>query len=92
MNEPQVTIVVSPRERFSATKESLESIYQHTKIPFKLIYVDGNSPRKTKEYLKQKSQSRGFKLIRTEHYLSPNQARNLAIPHVDTEYLLCFGK
>ena len=88
MNEPQVTIVVSPRERFSATKESLESIYQHTKIPFKLIYVDGNSPRKTKEYLKQKSQSRGFKLIRTEHYLSPNQARNLAIPHVDTEYLL----
>ena len=47
MNEPQVTIVVSPRERFSATKESLESIYQHTKIPFKLIYVAGNSPRKT---------------------------------------------
>ncbi|MEO0842073.1 MAG: glycosyltransferase family A protein, partial [Cyanobacteria bacterium J06643_5] len=80
MNKPQVTIVVSPRERFSATKESLESIYQHTKIPFELIYVDGNSPHPIKQYLKQKSQEQEFKLIRTEHYLSPNQARNLAIP------------
>jgi hypothetical protein len=36
MQKPQVTIVVSPRERFSYTKESLESIYEHTQIPFKL--------------------------------------------------------
>ncbi len=88
MNKPQVTIVVSPRERFSFTRESLESIYDYTKIPFELIYVDGNSPRKIKQYLQEKSHEKGFKLIRTEYYLSPNQARNLAIPHVDTEYLL----
>jgi GT2 family glycosyltransferase len=88
MNKPQVTIVVSPRERFSATKESLESIYEHTTVAFNLIYVDGNSPRNVQEYLQQKSQEKGFKLIRTEYYLSPNQARNLAIPHVDTKYLL----
>ncbi|MEB3220133.1 MAG: glycosyltransferase [Nostocales cyanobacterium 94392] len=84
----QITIVVSPRERFSFTRESLESIYEHTIIPFQLIYVDGNSPSKIKQYLQQKSQTKGFKLIRTEYYLAPNQARNLAIPHVDTEYLL----
>jgi len=88
MNTPQVTIVVSPRERFSETKKSLESIYEYTTTPFNLIYVDGNSPREIQEYLQHKSQEKGFKLIRTEYYLSPNQARNLAIPHVDTKYLL----
>ena len=88
MNKPQVTIVVSPRERFSATPESLESIYEHTTVAFNLIYVDGNSPGNVQKYIQKKSQEKGFKLIRTEYYLSPNQARNLAIPHVDTKYLL----
>lgn len=88
MNKPQVTIVVSQRERFSFTRESLESIYQHTTVPFKLIYVDGNSPSKVQKYLEEQSQKRNFHLIRKDYYLSPNQARNLAIPFVDTEYLL----
>ncbi len=88
MSKAKVTIVVSPRERFSFTRESLESIYDNTTVPFQLIYVDGNSPIGIKEYLQEKSREKGFKLIRTEHYLSPNQARNLAILHVDTEYLL----
>jgi GT2 family glycosyltransferase len=88
MAHPQITIVVSPRERFSYSIPSLESIYQHTTIPFSLIYVDGGSPENIKEELVTLSQSKGFKLIRTEHYLSPNQARNLAIPHANTEYIL----
>ncbi|MBW4477547.1 MAG: glycosyltransferase [Tolypothrix brevis GSE-NOS-MK-07-07A] len=86
--KPQVTIIQSQRERFSFTRESLESLYEHTTVPFKLIYVDGSSPEATKQYLQQQSQARGFQLIRREHFLSPNQARNLAIPHVDTEYLV----
>lgn len=31
--QPQVTIVVVPRERFSCTQESLESIYDYTDYP-----------------------------------------------------------
>ena len=30
MNEKKVTLIVVPRERFSYTRESLESIYQCT--------------------------------------------------------------
>lgn len=86
--KPRVTIVISPRERFSFTQQNLESIYQDTSIPFELIYVDGGSPESTKNYLQKQSQARGFKLIRTEQYLAPNQARNLAIPHVSTEFML----
>ena len=87
-SQPRVTIVISPRERFSFTQRNLESIYQETLIPFDLIYVDGGSPSHIKEYLQENSQKRGFKLIRTEQYLAPNQARNLAIPHVKTEFVL----
>ena len=84
----QVTIIVSPRERFSYTRQSLESIYQHTEVPFKLIYIDGNSPRKVQQYLATRSQELHFDLIRTDYYLSPNHARNLGLTMVDTKYVL----
>ncbi|MEM6613462.1 MAG: glycosyltransferase [Cyanobacteria bacterium P01_C01_bin.72] len=85
MNEKTVTLIVVPRERFSYTRESLESIYQCTQYPFDLVYVDGNSPAYIKNYLAQKAEEKQFKLIRTEHYLSPNQARNIGLQHVNKE-------
>jgi GT2 family glycosyltransferase len=88
MDDIQVTIVVSPRERFSYACESLESIFQYTDIPFKLIYVDGNSPTPIKEYLETKAKEKNFQLIRTEHYLTPNWARNLGLAEVDTKYVV----
>jgi GT2 family glycosyltransferase len=88
MNTPRVTIVITPRERFSFTRESLESILEHTTVPYSLIYVDGGSPKPVQQYLAAKAEERQFKLIRTENFLAPNQARNLAIPLVETEYML----
>ena len=85
---PLVTIVVVPRERFSYTRESLESIYQNTELPFKLIYVDGNSPPPIKKYLEAQAEPKGFELIRTDYYLYPNQARNLGLAQVDTKYVV----
>ena len=86
MVKPQVTIVVVPHERFSCTRASLESIYQNTDRAFSLIYVDGNSPDRVREYLQRKAHEYNFQLIRTEHYLSPNQARNIGLARVDTKY------
>lgn len=88
MTSPLVTIVVVPRERFSYTRESLESIYQNTEIPFKLVYIDGNSPRPIKQYLESQAEQRQFELIRTDYYLYPNQARNLGLAKVNTKYVL----
>ncbi|WP_019505742.1 glycosyltransferase family 2 protein [Pleurocapsa sp. PCC 7319] len=88
MNQVDVTLVVVPRERFSYSRESLESIYQCTDHPFSLVYIDGNSPEKIKQYLEQKAVENQFKLIRTEQYLSPNQARNIGLKHVKTKYLV----
>jgi GT2 family glycosyltransferase len=88
MTTSQVTIVVSPRERFSYTRESLESIFDYTTIPFELVYVDGNSPAKVRNYLEMKAQEKGFHLIRTNYYLSPNHARNLGLAEVKTKYVV----
>ncbi|MFE4104666.1 glycosyltransferase family 2 protein [Almyronema epifaneia] len=86
--EPQVTLVVVPRERFSCARQSLESIYAHTQLPFKLVYVDGNSPAPLRQYLKQQSQQSGFEIVSTDYYLYPNQARNLGLQQVTTPYLV----
>ncbi|GGA39580.1 glycosyltransferase family 2 protein [Okeania sp. KiyG1] len=88
MTKPEVTIVVSPRERFSYTRQSLESIYENTKYPFSLVYVDGGSPKNIKKYLETQSTEKGFQLIITEHYLSPNQARNIGLKEVKTKYIV----
>ena len=88
MTNPLVTIVVVPRERFSYTRESLESIYQNTELPFKLVYVDGNSPAPVKQYLQERATQKQFELIRTNYYLYPNQARNLGLAKVKTKYVV----
>ncbi len=86
--EPAVTIVVVPRERFSCSRTSLESLYVNTHLPFRLIYVDGGSPAHIKRYLKMQAEEKGFQLIRREHYLSPNQARNIGLRRADTKYIV----
>lgn len=84
-NDCLVTIVVSPRERFSVSIRSLDSIYEHTNIPFELIYVDGGSPRHIRDHLQRVASERRFKLIRSDTFLSPNEARNVALRHVAAE-------
>ncbi len=84
----KVTIVVVPRERFSCTEASLQSIYENTQTPFELVYVDGNSPPHVQKYLEAQAQAHQFKIVRTEHYLFPNQSRNIGLSHVKTPYLV----
>jgi GT2 family glycosyltransferase len=88
MSDPRVTVVVVPRERFSCAPRSLESIYRETEGPFELIYVDGRSPSRIQRYLEARARALGFRLIRTERYLSPNEARNLGLREARTDYVL----
>ncbi len=85
---PDVTIIVVPRERFTVTRRALETLYERTRYPFSLIYVDGGSPRATRLWLAAQARERGFTLIRTEGYLTPNQARNLALGRVTSTYVV----
>lgn len=87
MDSPDVTVVMSPRERFNLAPASLASLYEHTDSPFELIVVDGGSPAPIRRHFEQQAQDRKFRLIRRDYYLSPNEARNLAIAEVRTRYI-----
>ncbi len=84
----RATVIVTQRERFGMTAESLESLFDNTDEPFDLVYVDANSPRKHAGYLARESDRRGFTLIRRERYLTPNQARNIGLAASTTPYVV----
>jgi Glycosyl transferase family 2 len=80
--EPKVLLVVGPRERFSYTRESLESIYHDTHYPFDLVYVNVCSPAPIRRYLEEQAQQKSFTLLHTDYYISPNQARNVGLRYL----------
>jgi GT2 family glycosyltransferase len=84
---PDVTVVMSPRERFSHTLQSIESLYRDQRVPFHFICIDGGAPRSVARRLDEEQRRRDFRLIRTPYFLTENQARNLAIPEVTTKYI-----
>ncbi len=87
-DDPRVTIVVVPRERFSLSDRSLETLYENTtELVFDLVYVDGNAPKAVRAHLEAEARRRGFTLVHSDRFLSPNQARNLGMRHVKTPYV-----
>ena len=86
--EPSVTIVMVPRERFGPTLGSLDRLYAATPPPFRLVCVDGGSPPSLAKALARDSLARGFRLVRTERYLTPNQARRLGLREASSRYVV----
>lgn len=85
---PNVTLIVTQRERMALTERSLENILADTTEPFRLIYVDGGAPEPVRAYLERRVAEVGGLLIRKPEWLWPNVARNLALPHVETPYVV----
>ena len=88
MSALDVTVAVVPRERFSLTERALTNLYEHTTVPFNLLYVSAGAPNGVQKYLESASDQRGFRLIETPRCLSPNQARNLALGEVATKFVV----
>ena len=88
MTGPDITIVVVARERFSLAQRALECLYAETALPFKLVYVDGGSPTRTRRYLETEAKKRGFHLIRSARYLAPTEARNLGLTQASGKYVV----
>jgi GT2 family glycosyltransferase len=84
MRPDAVTVVVVPRERFSPSARSLDNLVRHTPADTPMVYVDGGSPPAVRDEIRRRCAARGIRLIRTEHYLSPNRARNLGFAEVTT--------
>ncbi len=87
MEKPTTTIAMVPHEKFSVTRQSLESVLTGTPEPRRLVFVDGGSPRGVAQYLEAQARTHDFTLVRTDHYLQANEGRNLALAYVDTEFV-----
>ena len=88
MKEVSVTIGFLPREKFHLAAESLESIYKCTHIPFNLIVIDCNTPAKYLNEMKKVLEGKNnVKIIHTDEFLGPNQAKNLILANTKDEYI-----
>ena len=88
MSTPVTSIVVVPREQFSVTERALDALLERTPEPFQLVYVDGNSPPAVRDLLRARAAEHGFELVRTERYLTPNEARNLGLERATGEHVV----
>lgn len=88
LGQPSITLVVISQECFSSTQRFLDNLYHHTRFPFKLVYVDAASPKYIQTYLDREARKKGFTLLRTNSFLSPNQARNLGLSYANTDYVV----
>ncbi|GAA6618020.1 glycosyltransferase family 2 protein [Scytonema sp. NUACC26] len=85
-----VTIGFFPREQFSLAAESLQRIFEYTHIPFEMIVVDCNTPKVYWQEIKQVLEGRSHvEVIHKDHYLMPNQSRNLVIQKAKSDFV-CF--
>jgi len=86
-SETDVTVCVVPRERFSCAVDSLENIIRNTPQPLRLVYIDANSPPEIAARLSALCRDNGFTYLREDSYLTPNQARNMALDETSTRYV-----
>src|SRR5437867_10986715 len=87
INDPLVTVVVTPRERYSVVRRTLETIALHTKKIHRLVYVAGGAPPAVREYLAARCEELGYELILRPQFLPPNVARNLGLARATTKYV-----
>lgn len=83
---PSSTIIMVPRESFAEGPASVANVCAHRENGARLVVVDPGSPPRVRRELEALASRHDFALIRVDRYLSPNQARNLAIDHLATNY------
>lgn len=84
----RLSIICSPRERWSLAEHSLDALLREMPQGAELVYVDGGSPDATSSRLRTRVEAVGGMFLRHECILTGNEARNLALPHCTREYVL----
>jgi GT2 family glycosyltransferase len=85
---PRVTVVVTQRESFRHTARSIESLYATAGVPFDLLYVDAGSPPRVGQMIDDAARRHGFRVLRDDRFLTPNEARNRALALVESEFVV----
>jgi len=84
---PRVSVVVVPRERFSVAPGALQRLLDATPDDVPIVYVDGKAPRSVAAELRRLATQR-VEILRVDHYLAPNAARNIGLARVQTPFVV----
>jgi len=88
MSGARATVAIIPRERFSHTYNTLQSVLKNTNIDYDLIFVDAKTPDPVNEQIIHDLEQAEATILKTDSYVTPNQARNLALKAANTEYIV----
>ena len=83
-----ISIVVVQRERFSSVIESLHSLFVTIDKNIDVVVVEGASPTSIRKELLDLQRLRPFKLISKDYFITPNEARNIGLKSVGSEYIV----
>jgi GT2 family glycosyltransferase/aminoglycoside phosphotransferase (APT) family kinase protein len=87
--EAVVTVVMLSYGRLERTIGAIQSLIEHTRIPFKLVVIDNGSDAETQARLHETASTRDFiKLICLGENLGCAGGRMYALDHVETEYVM----
>src|SRR5215213_8668151 len=78
-------VVVTQRERFEPSAESLRNLLATVPDATQIVFVDAGSPPSVARELAQIAAEHDVLLLRSDRFLAPNTARNLALSHVSAD-------
>lgn len=84
--QPRVTIVMTARERHSRAEAAIEAIVAETPRPYRLIYLDIDSPAWLRRVFTSRAAEWGLEVVSMDGCLWPHQARVRIIESIATPY------
>ena len=85
---PQVTVVITPRDRYTGVGSCIENLYRCTPEPFKLVVVDADYPPELRREMEQAVQGKTNAEIVSMGLVIPMEALKRVLPTIDTPYLM----
>jgi GT2 family glycosyltransferase len=83
-----VTVAIVPREARSRARVGLDAVLASVPAEAPVVHVDGAAPARARRFVDAAAARRPMTVVRTAHTLTPNEARNLALAHVATRYVV----
>src|SRR3954451_1752409 len=85
---PSVTVVVTPRERYSIAPRCFQSVAANTHSKHDFVYVAGGAPPDVEDFLRDGCARHNYELILKPDFLAPNVARNLGLARAKGDYVV----
>jgi len=86
--QPLVTVVIVPRESFNMAHDAAQRILDLTKVPFKMIIMEGHAPEYRRNQLRAiAAKHPNVKIVFSDRWKRPHEMVNEAIPMIDTKYV-----